>query len=428
MTIFRALKHRNYRLFFAGQSISLIGTWMTRLATSWLVYRLSHSAILLGVVSFAGQIPTFLIAPLAGVYADRWNLHRLIIVTQILAMIQSLLLAFLTLTGIINIPEILVLSIFQGLINGFDMPARQSFMVQMIEDKADLGNAIALNSAIVNSARLIGPSVAGILIAVSNEGTCFLIDGISYLAVIVSLYAMRMIVRTQAKRHRHVLLDLREGFRYAFGFAPIRAILLLLALVSLVGMPYMVLMPFFADRLSGGGPRILGFLMGASGCGALVAGICLAARKSIRGLGKWIPFASCLFGVGLMTFAWSNWLWLSILFIFAAGFGMMFQMATSNTILQTIVEDDKRGRVMSFYTMSFTGMVPFGGLLAGFLAHLMGAPWTLILGGVICIAGGLLFLRELPEIRKLVRPIYIQKGIIQEVIRTPAPLSIPPED
>jgi len=429
-TILRALQHKNYRLFFFGQGISLIGTWMTRIATSWLVYRLSHSAILLGLVSFSGQIPAFLIAPFAGVYIDRWNLHRILIVTQILAMFQSLLLAFLTLGGFINIPQILALSIFQGLINGFDMPARQSFMIQMVENKADLGNAIALNSSIVNGARLVGPALAGILIAISGEGMCFLIDGISYVAVIIALYAMSVKSEVQ-KVDGNILQDLRDGFNYAFGFHPIRLILLLLGLVSFMGMPYTVLMPIFADRLAGGGPHLLGFLMGASGFGALSAGLYLAARESVRGLVRWIPISAALFGVSLIAFALSRYLWLSLLLVFVVGFGMMMQMASSNTILQTIADDNKRGRVMSFYTMSFTGMVPFGSLFAGFFAHRIGAGNTLIIGGAICLVSGLIFSRELPRLRETIRPIYIRKGIIEATlqgVQAAASLSLPPED
>ncbi len=415
-TILRALRHRNYRLFFCGQGISLIGTWMTRVAMSWLVYRLTHSAVLLGFVSFAGQIPAFFIAPFAGVYIDRWNLHKILIMTQVLALIQSLLLAALTLKSVIALPQILVLCIFQGLINGVDMPARQSFMIHMVEDSADLSNAIALNSSIVNGARLLGPSIAGMLIAVWGEGVCFLIDSVSYLAVIYSLLAMSVCHR-ESKAEGNILRSLHEGIRYTFGAnSPIRSILFLLALISFMGLPYMVLMPIFADRLAGGGPHILGFLMGAAGSGALAAGLVLAARRHIRGLVHWMPVATALLGLGLIAFAFSRSLWFSLPLATLIGFGMMMEMASSNTVLQTVVDDNMRGRVMSFYTMAFVGMAPLGSLWAGFLAHKMGAAHTLVIGGGACLLGALFFLLEIPRLQELIRPIYIRKGIIQKTL------------
>ena len=356
----RALSHRNYKLFFSGQSISLIGTWMTRIATSWLVYRLTHSPVLLGTVSFAGQVPTFVFAPFAGVWVDRWNRHRVLVVTQTLAMVQSFGLAALALLHVINVWEILALQAFQGLINAFDTPARQAFVIQMVEEKQDLSSAIALNSSMVNMARLIGPSVAGILIAVAGEGYCFLIDGFSYLAVIASLLAMTVAARPLEPRRRSALRELKDGWSYVSHFAPIRSILMLLALLSLMGMPYTVLMPIFAGSILRGGPHTLGFLMGLSGIGALLGAFSLAMRKSVLGLGKVIPMAAVIFGVALIAFANSRILWLSMVLMLATGFGMMTQMASSNTILQTIVENDKRGRVMSYYTMAVMGMAPFG--------------------------------------------------------------------
>src|SRR4051812_37574457 len=283
----RALGHRNYKLFFSGQSVSLIGTWMTRIATSWLVYRLTGSALLLGVVGFAGQIPSFLLAPFAGVLVDRWNRHRLLVATQVLALLQSLALAILALVGIVQIWHVIALSIFQGLINAFDMPARQAFVVEMVEKREDLANAIALNSSMVNAARLLGPSIGGVIIAAVGEGWCFMLDAISYLAVIASLLAMKITPRmTQQIKGARMLQQLYEGWKYASGFAPIRKVLLLLALVSLVGMPYTVLMPVFANKLLEGGPNTLGQLMAASGVGALAGAMLLAARKSVLGLGK----------------------------------------------------------------------------------------------------------------------------------------------
>lgn len=412
--IVRALRHRNYRLFVVGQGISLIGTWLTRVATSWLVYRLSHSAFVLGAVGFAGQIPTFILAPFAGVLVDRWNRHRVLLATQVLAMFQSAALAVLTLTGTITITHVVFLSIVQGLINAFDMPVRQSFVVQMIEDRADLSNAIALNSSMVNLARLIGPSFAGILIATTGEGGCFTVDAISYLAVIVCLLLMNVRMVPAHKSGKHILHELREGFHYVARFAPIRSILLLLALVSLMGMPYMVLLPVVAVDQLHGGPNVLGWLTAASGLGALGGALYLASRKSVLGLGKVIPFSACIFGIGLIAFSRSHWLWLSLLLMFVTGIGMMVQMASSNTLLQTIVDEDKRGRVMSFYTMAFVGMAPFGSLLAGSLAERIGAADTFLIGGIACVCGGALFLNALPAMRYQLKPTYVRMGILSD--------------
>ena len=429
--VLRALRSRNYRLFFGGQSVSLIGTWMTRIATAWLVYRLTHSAFLLGVVGFAGQIPTFFLGPFAGVWVDRWNRHRTLVVTQVLSMLQSFALAVLALRGTITIADILWLSLAQGLINAFDMPARQAFVVQMIERRKDLGNAIALNSSMVHLARLLGPSIAGVVIAAVGEGYCFLIDGFSYIAVIFSLLAMTIMAIPQTGEDKAVLHDLKEGWTYAAGSVPIRSILLLLALVSLVGMPYTVLMPIFAGAVLHGGPHTLGFLMGASGAGALLSAMWLAARRGVIGLDLVVPVAAAMFGAGLIGLGFSRLLWLSLLLMPIAGGAMMQQTAASNTILQTIVHEDKRGRVMSFFSMAFMGMTPFGSLLAGSLASKIGAPKTLILGGAICILGAGWFARRLATIREIVRPIYREQGIIPEVapgVESAAVLRSPPEE
>jgi len=408
----RALRHRNFRLYYGGQGISLIGTWMTRLATSWLVYRLTGSALLLGVVGFAGQIPTFLFAPFAGVWVDRLNRRHVLIVTQVLAMLQSFALAALTLSKHINIPEIVALSALQGAINAFDMPGRQAFVVQMIERKDDLGNAIALNSSMVNIARLVGPSLAGAVIALSNEGYCFLIDGISYIAVIASLVAMRVRPQDMRRHAGSMLAQLTEGWRYVCGFAPIRIILLLFAIVSLMGWPFSVLMPIFAGKILHGGPHTLGFLMGAVGVGAVISAVSLALRKSVLGLGRMLPLSAGAFGVGLILFGFSRHLWLSLPLMLVCGFGLMQQMAASNTIIQTIVEENKRGRVMSYYTMSFVGMAPFGSLLAGTLANWIGAPRTVMISGACCIVGALWFATRLRLVRSLIRPIYRDLGIL----------------
>jgi len=409
----RALRHRNFRLFFGGQSISLIGTWMTRIATAWLVYRLTKSALLLGTVSFAGQIPTFLLAPFAGVLVDRLNRRQVLIWTQTLAMVQSLALAWLTLSHRVTIHYILALSAFQGVINAFDMPGRQAFMVQMVEDRADLSNAIAINSSMVNLARLIGPSIAGVVIAATNEGWCFLIDGISYVAVIISLLLMRVHVAEVKRAATSMLEQMREGWQFVSTFVPIRNILLLFALVSLMGIPYVVLMPVFAAQVLHGGPHTLGFLMGGAGVGALASALSLVMRKTVRGLIKMIPIAAAAFGAGLILFGLSHVVWLSLLLMTAVGFGMMQGITASNTIIQTLVPEEMRGRVMSYYTASFVGMAPFGSLLAGALAHWIGAPRTVMLTGACCILGAAWFWSQRSVIREVVRPIYIQLGIVK---------------
>jgi len=408
----RALRHRNFRLFFGGQTISLIGTWMTRVATSWLVYRLTKSSLLLGTVGFAGQIPTFLLAPLAGVIVDRIDRRKVLVWTQTLAMVQSLALAWLTLSHRITIAEVLVLSATQGMINAFDMPARQSFMIRMVEDRADLSNAIAINSSMVNTARLVGPSLAGLLIAATNEGWCFFVDGVSYIAVIASLLMMR-IQHEQLERAGATMVEqLRQGWDYVMSSLPIRSILLLFALISLMGWPFMVLMPIFAAQVLHGGPHTLGFLMGAVGVGSLVSALSLVVRRTVRGLLKAIPIGAAVFGAGLIAFGLSHSLWLSIPLMFVTGFGMMQGVTTSNTILQTLVDEKMRGRVMSYYTMAFVGMAPFGSLLAGALAHAIGAPRTVIISGVACILGSLWFWSRMRAIRTDMRPIYQRLGIV----------------
>ncbi|HEX4006590.1 MAG TPA: MFS transporter [Acidobacteriaceae bacterium] len=417
----RALRHRNFRLFFGGQTISLVGTWMTRIATAWLVYRLTKSALLLGTVSFAGQIPTFIVAPIAGVLVDRWKRRNVLLWTQTLAMVQSLALAWLTLAHRITIAEILALSVFQGLINAFDMPGRQAFMVQMVEDRADLSNAIAINSSMVNVARLVGPSLAGLLIAVSSEGWCFLIDGISYIAVIVSLVMMRVHVAAVRRATTSMIEQMREGWSYVSTFTPIRDILLLFALISLMGMPYMVLMPVFAAQVLGGGPHTLGFLMGAAGAGALVSAFSLVLRRSVRGLTKMIPISAGVFGASLVVFGWSHWLWVSLVLLLFTGFGMLQGLTASNTIIQTLAPEEKRGRVMSYYTAAFVGMAPFGSLLAGAMAQWIGAQKTVMVTGTCCMAGGLWFWSRMPAIRREMRPVYEQLGIV-------APLPKPVEE
>jgi MFS family permease len=408
----RALRHRNFRLFFGGQSISLIGSWMTNVAIGWLVYRLSGSALLLGTVGFVGQIPTSLLALFAGVWVDRLDRRKVLVWTQTLCMVQSLALAGLTLSGRITIPWLLGLSAMQGCINAFDMPGRQSFMVEMVEDKRDLQNAIALNSSMVNAARLIGPSMAGMLIAVTSEGWCFLIDGISYLAVIWSLLAMRIEPHAVERKATSALTELKAGWTYVSEFLPIRTILLLFVVVSLMGMPFVVLMPIFAKSVLHGGPHTLGFLMASMGLGALISALSLVARKTVRGLLKMIPIAAALFGLGLIGFGLSHVFWLSMVMALLAGMGMLQGMAVSNTVIQTIVSEDKRGRVMSYYTMAFIGMTPFGSLLAGSMAHQIGAPLTVIVSGTAVLLGAIWFATRLTAVRRAIRPIYREMGII----------------
>ena len=387
---------------------------MTRLATSWLVYRLTHSALLLGVVGFAGQILTFLLAPFAGVWIERLDRRKLLVWTQVGSAVQSLAMAGLTLAKVITIPEILALSSLQGFVNAFDMPARQAFTVQMVEDRADLGNAIALNSSMVNLARLIGPALAGVVIAAYGEGWCFLIDGVSYFAVILSLEMMRVRPLALKRQAATMLEQMREGWDYVRGFRPIRTVLLLFAILSLMGWPYSVLLPIFAGQVLHGGPHTLGFLTGCSGIGALAAALGLALRKSVVGLTRQIQIAGALFGAGLIGFGLSHVLWASLLLMLVAGWGMMTGLAASNTIIQTLVPEEKRGRVMSYYTMAFVGMAPFGSLLAGGLAHRFGAPHTVIFTGACCIAGSVWFTTELPKIRRVMRPIYTEMGLIRD--------------
>jgi MFS family permease len=412
----RALRHRNFQLFFAGQSISLIGTWMTRLATGWLVYRLTRSALLLGVVSFAGQIVSFALGPFAGVWVERLNRRKLLVWTQAAAAVQSLALAALTLANVITIGEIIALTAFQGLINALDMPARQSFLVQMVDDRRDLSNAIAINSSMANGARLIGPAIAGVVIAVAGEGWCFLIDGTSYFAVIASLLMMR-IPTAEVRRHATRLAQMREGWDYVSQFRPIRTILVLFSLISLMGWPYSVLLPVFAGQVLHGGPHTLGWLTGASGIGAFLSAISLALRKSVLGLTRMLQIASATLGGALILFGLSHELWLSLVLMVFAGFGLIQCAAVSNTIIQTLVPEDKRARAMSYYTMAFFGSAPFGSLLAGALAHRVGAPDAVIATGVCCLAGSLWFTIQALKLRASMRPIYREMGLLLHASR-----------
>lgn len=410
--LFRSLRNRNYRLYFLGQGLSLIGTWMTRIAASWLVYRLTDSAFLLGFVGFIGQIPTLVLAPFAGVYIDRWNRHRVLVVTQAASMLQSAALGILTLAGYIDVYQVMALQALQGVVNAFDTPARQSFVVEMVEDRADLANAIALNSSLVNGSRIIGPAIGGAVIAAVGEGWCFSIDAFSYIFVLASLAAMNVKPFKPATEIIPVREALAAGFRYVAEFAPVRSGLLLVALISTLGMPYQVLMPVMATDVLGGGAHTLGMLMTATGFGALAGTLYLAARPSVVGLGRHIARAAIAFGLALLVFSVSRSLWLSLLVLPLSGAGFMTTLAGTNTIVQTLVPEHLRGRVLAFYTMAFLGTAPIGSLIAGVAAERIGVTRTIAAGGVACLAGGIWFYVNLPKFRELVRPIYIEKGLL----------------
>jgi MFS family permease len=419
----RALRYRNYRLFFGGQIVSLVGSWMTQIAMAWLVYRLTQSPLMLGIVGFAGQIPAFLLGPIAGVLVDRWPCHRLLVVTQVLAMVQSFVLALLTLSGHIEVWHVMVLIAFQGLVNAFDMPARQAFVVEMVENKDDLSNAIALNSSMVHMARLIGPAVGGVLIAAVGEGWCFMLDAVSYIGVIAALLAMHVNASPIQPSGARPFQQLKEGWRYASGSPAIRTLLLLMVGMSLVGMPYGVLMPVIAVKVLHGGAHTLGWLMAASGLGALTGALVLAARENIRGLAKAMPYCTGTFGVGLIVFGLSRWEVLSVILLFGMGYAMIRQNASCNMILQTIVDDDKRGRVMSFYTM------PFGSLMVGAAADRFGVAATLAVCGVGCVMVAIWYHLRYPALREVVLPIYASLGIVPEIatgMRGAAELTRPP--
>ena len=409
--VLRALKHRNFQLFFSGQLISLIGTWMQSVAQAWLVYKITKSPLQLGAVGFAGQFPVFLAAPIGGIVADRYNRHRVVIGTQIASMVLAAILAVLTLTGLIQVWHIFVLSALLGVVNAFDIPGRQSFLVDMV-GKEDLMNAIALNSSMFNGARIVGPAIAGILVAKIGEGWCFFANAVSYIAVIAGLLMMKVQPRAYRRPKGSSLEHIIEGFRWVKSTAPIRVLLLLLGLVSLVGMPYTVLMPIFADRILHSGARGLGILMGATGVGALLGALTLASRTGVRGLGRWVAFSCGGFGASLILFAFSRNFWLSVGLLLPVGFSMMLQMSSSNTLIQAMVPDELRGRVMSLYSMMFMGMAPFGALMGGFVSDRLGAPIAVAIGGVACVAGAVWFGRHLPKIRVEARRLIVAQAAV----------------
>lgn len=409
----RALRHRNFRLFFGGQSVSLVGTWITRVATSWLVYRLTGSELLLGITGFAGQIPTLVLAPLAGVLVDRMDRRRILVLTQTASLVQSAALAALTLSGAITVTQIVWLQVVQGIINSFDTPARQAFITVIVEDWRDLPNAIALNSSMVNGSRILGPTIGGLMIAAVGEGWCFALDAVSYIGVIASLGAMRIEPRSRdVSADTRVLHELREGLAYVVSDVPIRTVLILVAIVSASGTPYVVLLPAITADVLHGGPNTLGLLMACTGAGALVSALHLAVREAVVGLGRVIVFATLAFGAGLVAFSLATSPWEAAPFLAVAGGGFMMQLAGSNTVLQTLVDEHVRGRVMAFYTMAFFGMVPIGSLVGGVVADRLGAPMTVRMSGVACLLAGLWFATRLPAIRALARPVYVKRGII----------------
>lgn len=400
----RALRHANFRLFFAGQLISLVGTWMQQVAQSWLIYRLTHSALLLGGIGFAGQIPVFILGPIGGHVADRYDRRRVLLFTQTASMILAFLLAGLTLTGRVREWHLFVLASCLGIVNAFDIPARQAFLVQLVE-REDLMNAIALNSSMFNGARIAGPAIAGLLVAAIGEGWCFFGNAVSYIAVLIGL--MRITTpRFVAQAGHSVLANIAEGFRFVGKTAPVRALLLLIGAVSFTALPYTVLMPLFADQVLHAGARGLGILMGASGIGALLGSLALATRSSVKGLGRWIAIACAIFGATLSAFALSRSFVLSSALLVIAGGAMMVQMASSNTLIQSMVPDELRGRVMSVYTMMFMGMGPFGALLSGSIDRI-GAPLTVAGGGAITVLAAIGFALRLPSLRPVARELII---------------------
>jgi len=406
----RALRHRNYQLFFSGQLISLIGTWMQSVAESWLIYRLTGSSVLLGFIGFSAQIPVFLLAPVGGLVADRFNRHRILLVTQTSAMLLVSALAMVTLLGRVETWHIFTLAALLGVVNAFDIPARQSFVVEMV-GKEDLVNAIALNSSMFNGARMVGPAVAGILVGAIGEGWCFFANAVSYIAVLTGLLLMNVVPRLRQPEPGSAVVRMKEGFGFVWRTRPVRALILLLGVVSLMGMPYAVLMPIFANRILHGGPSSLGLLMGATGVGALAGALTLAARRGVSGLGSWISYAAAGFGGGLILFSFSRSFWLSALLLIPVGFSMMVQMASSNTLVQMMVPDHLRGRVMAVYSMMFMGMAPLGALMAGLLADRLGAPATVALGGSVCIVGSIIFRRYLPGLRGEARRLIVAQSM-----------------
>lgn len=412
--IFSSLESKNYRLYFTGQSVSLIGSWMQSIAMGWLVYRLTGSKFLLGLIGFTSQIPTFILAPVAGVLTDRFNRHKIMLATQVAFMVQALLFSFLVLFGFIHIWHVILLSLIFGLISAFDAPARQSLVIDLIDNPDNLGNAIALNSAMFNGARLFGPAIAGIIIAIVGEGVCFLLNALSYIAIILALYKITVPVKEKKETVKNIKNELSDGFAYTFGFKPIRILLILLAVLSLIGLPFATLMPAYASETLKGSSHTYGFLMSASGAGAFLGALLLASRKTVLGLGKIIAFSAIAFGLSLTGMSLVSGLTLSLIVVFLAGFCMITSIASINTLVQTLTDEDKRGRVMSFYAMALMGMNPIGNLLAGTIASAIGISYTLLISGIITILIGIWFTLVRPTLRKYTHPIYVRKGFVPE--------------
>ena len=421
-TTFRSLRHRNFQLFLSGQMISLIGTWMQTVAQSWLVYRMTGSSLLLGTVAFASQFPIFVFAPAGGLVADRWNRQKVVIGTQTASMILAFILAAMTLTHHLTVWEIVVLAALLGVVNAIDIPARQTFLIEMVS-RENLMNAIALNSSMFNGARIVGPAIAGILVATIGEGWCFFANAVSYIAVIIGLFMMRIEKPAERENEQSALDNLVEGFRFAHGTAPIWALLLLIGLASLVGMPFSVLMPIFADHVLHGGAQALGWLMGATGVGALFGALTLATRRGVRGLARWVALSAGAFGASLIIFGYSRWYWVSLVILVPTGYAMMLQLACTNTLIQAMAPDRLRGRLMALYTMMMAGMAPFGALFAGALANKWGAPFTVALGGAGCLAGACLFWRYWPRMRDAARALILASGMADRESFERAPTS-----
>lgn len=383
--LFSALSAKNYRIYFTGQGISLIGTWMQRTTMGWFVYRLTGSPFLLGLIGFLSQIPSVFIGPFAGVWADKFNRHSIIKLTQAAALLQATTLGVLVVTNNIQIWHIVILSLLSGVTEAIDAPARQSFVIELIQKRSLLTNAIALNSAMFNGARLIGPSLAGIIIAVSNEGVCFLINGISYIAVLVSLFMIKVPFKEYVDTGQSMFVKIKQGWKYSFSHLPIKFMIANISVITMFGMSYAVLMPIFAKDILHGSSKTMGFLMSCAGVGALIGAIYLASRKSISGLNKRMHTALSMFSIALILFSLSTNIIFSMSLMLVIGFGLMFQMASSNTILQNVVDDEMRGRVMSLHSMAFMSIAPFGSLMAGFLSKTIGAPLTLMFCAVVCL-------------------------------------------
>jgi MFS family permease len=407
----RALRHRNFRLFIAGQICSLIGYWMQNIAQSWLLYRLTESTTLLGVLAFAGSVPILLLAPFAGLWSDRANLHRLMFAIQILEMCQAAALAALAVAGVIAPWHIVTLSMLLGVLVAIELPVRHAYLLELVGDKTDLPNAVAVTSMMANTGRLIGPAVAGIAIAWIGEAGCFVLNTLSYIAVVVTFLMIRVTSSPRAATHASILAGLSEGLRYAWHFVPIRVLLSLLATTAFLAMPYSALMPALTRDVLGGGSEEMGFLVGAAGLGGVAGTVYLASRRNVRGLIGVIAYAIFGAGTALAIVPWSGHLWLALALLVILGFCLLVTSVSVNMILQTIVDDDKRGRVMSLYTAAFLGVAPFGSLAAGALADLVGVSATLTLCGITCACGALYLARKRPQIRQHIVPIYTRLGI-----------------